>query len=462
MQADAAVAVAPRREHQTRYRLRHPEPEPEPEPGPQPQPQPQPQPGPETNLQLGHGQPGGHLGRAGPIAIELEPDLLGLKLEPAASIDPNSEAVLAGPASPAQHRSGLSREDAELHVRELEAQQHLFISLLNQDHYLNGGGDDGSNDAAPGTARAGRLNTDELSAKVRDVSIELAMLRCEHGLEARGSPEALTPLPTGPAALSVYENMTDAELQAVVDEVVSATVARVPVLAMLGEHDPEFLLRLALTLEPLSNCEYAYRSGWGSRTGLPPGSVVLARGQGATELIFVLSGSVEVEAPTVLPSSPSSAELKAGDPGANSDDGVAMSQSTNILIAAGGFFGGALNLPAANSERSGCGSPLKQLRSVCVSGTVGDADVAEWAELLVLTQTSLLEVARQFDGFEEVIRIWARQGRNAAVAACCAKGGNNGNGVLARLRSGGRLWKALAEQLPDGFMEAQRYGCVRI
>ena len=85
----------------------------------------------------------------------------------------------------------------------------------------------------------------------------------------------------------------------------------------------------------------------------------------------------------------------------------------------------------------------------------GPEQVAEWAELLVLTQANLLEVARQYEGFEQILRIWAQQGKDAATAACCPKGSNS-SGILPRHRSGDWLWKALAEQLPAVLTDAAR------
>ena len=146
------------------------------------------------------------------------------------------------------------------------------------------------------------------------------------------------------AARHRYDRMSEAELGSVASQLIEATLAKVPVLCMLAQtyahHADDILLQLALTLEPLAGDE-KYRDGWwGRHTGLVPGTVVLAQGQGATELVFVLSGTVEVEAP---PPTPEEAEATGGG-----------SPVRPTLIGAGGCFGGALNLPSeADVEEAG-------------------------------------------------------------------------------------------------------------
>jgi CRP-like cAMP-binding protein len=266
--------------------------------------------------------------KAAPAAEpELEPEPE--PAETAASLPPPpsppqtaaEQAAAARRARVAQIQSpgaALDRDDAELHVAELAHQQGLFVRVLSSDPD----------------------NADELAAVAKKVSVTLATLSSEHGIQLTAAP-GTEPEPE-PELEPEPEPTAEAGSSESADRV-RRLVASVPIFAALGLTEPEFAQRIALKLR-LS--DYAC------------GDTVLGLGERSSELFLLASGAVKVRGET-------EEEQSQGD------------------LTAGAFNLAVLTLAPA--------TPMTATVFATRDGTC----------MLRLPQADLIEVLRQFKGFED-------------------------------------------------------------
>ena len=205
---------------------------------------------------------------ASAAAMEPEPEPAEDAAAEAAAAREQRAAQLAPPASPEAAPSGpdatLSAEDGALVVEELERQQGLLIRELSNDP-----------------------ENDDLSEKVKEVTVRLARVASSHDLSLSGPVEPEAEEPAGPDPDSEeWAPYYSALLKELIDTV--------PLLASLGITEPDFTWRLGLQLQ--------------SRA-FAAGATVLSTGERSSELFFLARGAVRISPPLPLcPSQPQAAD----------------------------------------------------------------------------------------------------------------------------------------------------------
>ena len=196
---------------------------------------------------------------ASAAAMEPEPEPVEDPAAEAAAAREQRAAQLAPPASPEAAPSGpdatLSAEDGALVVEELERQQGLLIRELSNDP-----------------------ENDDLSEKVKEVTVRLARVASSHDLSLSGPAEPEAEEPAGP-------DPDSEEWAPYYSELLKELIDTVPLLASLGITEPDFTWRLGLQLQ--------------SRA-FAAGATVLTTGERSSELFFLARGSVRISPPLPL------------------------------------------------------------------------------------------------------------------------------------------------------------------
>ena len=238
----------------------------------------------------------------------------------------------------AEQQMGVNQDDAALHLEALIQQKHSLVTLLQHN-----AGDEG------------------LRRKLSAIESEIQELSCR----CHGTPMSILEWPAS------YKIEPELAVQLVLQ-----AVERVPVFKLLGHASPAFSTSIAAALRPMR---------------LRPGQILLAAGQGATELVFVMRGQLRQDAVAGLTGK--------------------INSSSARVVCPGEHVGGALDSLMRESPVA--------VRAPIVACTE--------AQLLVLTQHSLLEIASTFGrAFEDVLcSAPGTMEREAATAALLFTTANN-------------------------------------
>ena len=218
---------------------------------------------------------------ASAAGMEPEPEPAEDAAAEAAAAREQRAAQLAPPASPEAAPSGpdatLSAEDGALVVEELERQQGLLIRELSNDP-----------------------ENDDLSEKVKEVTVRLARVASSHDLSLSGPAEPEAEEPAGP-------DPDSEEWAPYYSELLKELIDTVPLLASLGITEPDFTWRLGLQLQ--------------SRA-FAAGATVLTTGERSSELFFLARGAVRIPpSPLPIPIKPLTPRRCSAGDGGGRDDG---------------------------------------------------------------------------------------------------------------------------------------------